>query len=217
MNITNIKKTLEELKSEPSKKFKQSIDAIFILKNLDLKKSDHQIDIFVELTKDRGRKNKICAIVGPELAEEAKRVCDKVILDSEFDQYKKKNLGKKLAREFDFFIGQANIMPKIAAIFGRTLGPKGKMPNPKAGCILPPKATIEPLFKKLQKTIRINVKTQLHFSVSVGNEESNMDDVAENIMTLYNGIAKAVAQEKENIKKVCVKKTMSKLHAIDMN
>jgi len=217
MNITNIKKTLEELKSEPSKKFKQSIDAIFILKNLDLKKSDHQIDIFVELTKDRGRKNKICAIVGPELAEEAKRVCDKVILDSEFDQYKKKNLGKKLAREFDFFIGQANIMPKIAAIFGRTLGPKGKMPNPKAGCILPPKATIEPLFKKLQKTIRINVKTQLHFSVSVGNEESNMDDVAENIMTLYSGIAKAVAQEKENIKKVCVKKTMSKLHAIDMN
>jgi len=210
MKLEDMKKQLEELNKEPKKKFNQSIDLIVILKNLDLKKPDQQLDMYVDLHKSKGKKTRVCAIVGPELAEEAKQVCDKVIIDNELVNYKDKKQGKKLAREFDFFVGQANIMTKIAATFGRTLGPKGKMPNPKAGCVIPPKGSIKAVYDRLQKLIRVKVKDQLHFSISVGMEDTDTEVVADNILTILNAMTKALPQEKNNIKRVMIKKTMTK-------
>jgi len=210
MKLEEMKKYLEELNKEPKKKFNQSIDLVVILKNLDLKKPDQQLDMYIDLHKSKGSKTRVCAIVGPELAEEAKSVCDKVIMDNELEQYKEPKLGKKLAREYDFFVGQANIMTKIAATFGRTLGPKGKMPNPKAGCVIPPKGSVKAVYERLQKLIRVKVKDQLHFSVSVGKEDTEQDIVADNIITILNAMTKALPQEKNNIKKIMIKKTMTK-------
>lgn len=211
MNLENVKKTLTELNKEPKKKFNQSIDLIFILKGLDMKKPENQLDFYVETHKGLGRKIKVCAIVGPELAEEAEKVCDKVIKDEELDKYKDSNLGKKLAKEYDFFIGQANIMTKIAAAFGKTLGPKGKMPNPKAGCVIPPKGVpIKNIYEKLQKLVRVKFKDQSQFCTSVGKEDTDSEILADNIMTISNAVLKALPQEKNNIKKIMLKKTMSK-------
>jgi len=59
--------------------FKQSIDLIINLKGLDLKNPEHQVNLFVPLHYSKGKKVKVCALVGPELLAQAKEVCDNTI------------------------------------------------------------------------------------------------------------------------------------------
>ena len=190
--------------------FKQSYDLIINLKGIDLKKQEHQIDTFITLPHSRGKKVKVCALVGPELAEQAKNICDFIILSDNFEKYKDKKEVKKIANSFDFFIAQANIMPKVATVFGRVFGPRGKMPNPKAGNVVAPNANLKPLYEKLQHTIRANTKTAPLIQCSIGIEDMNVSNVAENALTIYNSILHLLPNEKHNIKDIYVKLTMGK-------
>ena len=190
--------------------FKQSFDLIINLKGLDLKKQERQIDTFITLPHTRGKKVKVCALVGPELEEHAKTVCDFVILSDNFGKYKDKKEIKKIANSFDFFIAQSNIMPKVATVFGRVFGPRGKMPNPKSGCTVPPNANLKQLYEKLQRTIRASAKTVPLIQCPIGTEDMNNNDVAENALTVYNSLLQLLPNEKHNIKDMYIKLTMGK-------
>ncbi len=199
---------LKKVKESSNKRnFKQSIDFIVSFKDLDLKKADNQLDLFVVLHHGKGKKSKVCALVGPELLDESKKVCDLAISVGDFQKYDKKK-AKKLSKEYDFFIAQANIMPKIASSFGKFLGPKGKMPNPKAGCIVAPGANLRALYEKLQKTIYINVKKDPLFQCIVGLEDDNEEEIADNVIDIYNSILAHLPSEKHNIKSMYLKLTM---------
>ncbi|MCK4521967.1 MAG: 50S ribosomal protein L1 [Nanoarchaeota archaeon] len=195
--------------NSPKRNFKQSYDLIITLSGLNLKKPDNQVDVFASLHYDRGKKAKVCALVGPELKAQAKEACNAVVDIDDFDKYQKDvKLTKKLANDNDFFIAQANIMPKVAGAFGRVLGPKGKMPNPKAGCIVPPNANLKVLIDKLQKTVRISVKISPMLQCRIGNEESKDEEVVDNVMTIYNTLIHALPNEAHNIRSVYLKLTM---------
>ena len=156
-----IAQTLKTLKdNSPKRNFKQSIDLIINLKELDLKKAEHQINSFVTLPFSTGRAVSVCAFVGPELEGNAKEVCDEVISQDQFERFKGKKEIKKLARTHDYFVSQANIMPKVATIFGRFLGPKGKMPNPKIGAVVPPNANLRPSYDTLKRTVPVATKNE---------------------------------------------------------
>ena len=190
--------------------FKQSFDLIINLRGLDLKKPEHQVDLFVTLPHSRGKKVKVCALVAAELAEQAKNICDSVIMSDSFERYKEKKEIKKIASSFDFFIAQANIMPKVATVFGRIFGPRGKMPNPKSGSVVPPNANLKPLYEKLQRTIRANAKTAPLVQCPIGTEDMGINDVAENALALYSTLLQVLPNERHNIKDVYVKLTMGK-------
>ena len=162
---------IEQLKKHPTRKFKQSYELIINLRDLNLKKPEEQVEFWLQLPHDRGKQTKIAAIVGPELTTTAKNSCDLTITHEEFPKYaaNKKTI-KKLARTYDYFIAQANIMPDVAKTFGRVLGPLGKMPNPKAGCVVPPTANLKQLVDKLRKTIKITAKTQPSIKILIGKE-----------------------------------------------
>lgn len=193
-----------------NRNFKQSFDLIINLKGLDMKKQEHNIDAFITLPHPRGKKVRVCALVSAELIEQAKSVCDFAIISDNFEKYREKKELKKLANSYDFFIAQANIMPKVATVFGRVFGPRGKMPNPKSGGVVPPNANLKPLYEKLQKTIRMTNKTSPVIQSAIGTEEMKLDDVTENGMSVYNSIIHALPNEKHNIKNIYVKLTMSK-------
>jgi len=192
------------------RKFRQSYDLIINLQGLDPKKQEHQIDAFVTLPHSRGKKVKVCALVGPELEEQAKGLCDLVIMSDNFEKYKDKKEQKKIANNFDFFIAQANIMPKVATAFGRVFGPRGKMPNPKSGCVVPPNANLRPLYEKLQKTIRLSSKSAPLIQCGIGKEDMSDKDVAENALTVYQSLLNVLPNDKHNVKGTYIKLTMGK-------
>ncbi len=218
MNKKSIENAIKELRKEEHKKqFSQSFDLIVNLKDLNLKNPEEQVDFFTTLTHPLGKKVKVAALVGPELQEKAKGVVDLIIPQSEFDKYvSNKKLTKKLAVDYDFFIAQADIMPKVAQVFGRALGPRGKMPNPKLGSVLPGKGQVEPLYEKLQKTVRISAKKSPVIQVKVGSESMKDEQIIENIVLVYNQIIHHTPKEKSNIRNAMLKLTMSKPVKVDL-
>jgi len=208
MNKEQVKKALEELKSQPKKKFTQSYDLIINLKNLDMKQVN--IDFFSTLHFPKGKNIKIAAFADQLLKEQADQHCDFVIEEKDFGNYKDKKAVKKLADSYDYFIAQANLMPKVAANFGKILGIKGKMPNPKLGCVVPPNANLEALVKKLRLTVRMSAKKALNFQCIIGKEDQPEEQVIDNIITAYSSAVKQLPNELQNVKNVTLKLTMSK-------
>ncbi len=169
------------------------------------------LDFFVNLPFPKGKKVKIAAFVDQLLAEQAGKFCDLVIRDTEFDKYKEnKKANKKLAQEYDYFIAQATIMPKIAGVFGKALGARGKMPNPKLGGVVPPNANLEPLVKKLATTVRLSTKKGTNLQCLVGKQNQPEAQIIDNILTVYQAAVKQLPNEVHNIKEVLLKTTMGK-------
>jgi len=209
------KKVLETIKKarESAKKrnFSQSVDLIVNLQQLDLKKPEQKVDLFINLPKGRGKKIKVCGLFGPESQKEGEANCDIVISQDNFHALSKdKRKVKKLIKEYDFFLGQANIMPLIAKNFGRSLGTKGKMPNPKAGMIVPPGAPLKPVMEKMQNMIRLTTKSELVVKGQIGTESMSDDDLAENIKHVYDKLSNSLPQHEHNIKNSFLKLTMGK-------
>ena len=213
MNQKEILEAIQKLRKDSKKRqFNQTFDLVMNFKGLDLKNPDHNINTFLQLPHSKGKQNKIGVIVGKELGGKVKDECDEVIHDkdlSALSQDKKKL--KKLAKGVDFFMAQADIMPKIATSLGRVLGPMGKMPSPKAGCIVPPTIpSLKPLVDKLRNTVKLQTKNEPGIKVSVGKEDMKDEEIAENILAIYNHIIHLLPQETQNIKNAFVKLTMGK-------
>lgn len=208
MEKQDIIAAIRKAKGSKKRNFKQKFDLIITLKDIDLKKPDNQVELFIPLHFSKGKISRICALVGPELASSAKEGCDFVISADEFDKYNDKKALKRLSREYDFFIAQATIMPRVATVFGRVLGSRGKMPNPKAGCVVPSTANLKALNEKLQKLVRISAKTNAAIQTIVGNEDMPEEEIADNALTVYNALLQALPSERHNIKGVFVKLTM---------
>tara|TARA_Y100000310_G_C20412399_1_gene682664 strand:- start:53 stop:697 length:645 start_codon:yes stop_codon:yes gene_type:complete len=210
MNKDQIKKALEKLRKDSKKRnFDQSIDFIVNLRDLNIKKAEDNVDIFISLKTPSPKSFKICAFVGKELIEKAK-VFDKVISDVEFIEYKDKDNIKKLSKEYDIFLAQASVMAKVATTFGKVLGPKGKMPNPKAGHVLMPTMDLEVIKKKVQSSIRLKTKNEPIVKASIGKESMTDDQLIDNFMTAYNALSHALPKEEQNIAGIFIKKTMGK-------
>jgi large subunit ribosomal protein L1 len=211
MDKASVLKVIKELKEKSQKRnFSQTYDLIITLKDLDLKKPEHQVEFFQTLHYPRGKEIKICALIGPEMEAGAKGIIDYILVDDFPDYTKDKKTTKKLAGKYDFFIAQATIMPKVATSFGKIFGPKGKMPNPKAGCVVPPNAPLKPLVEKFHKIVKISAKTSLMVQAAVGKEDMPDEQVVDNIMTVFDALIHHLPNAEHNIKEVLLKLTMSK-------
>ncbi len=207
---------LKELREKsPKKKFNQTVDILINLKGLDLKKPDHKVDTYIQLPNNKGKKLKLCAFVDEQMAKQARTLFNTVILKAEFEKWKKDiKAQKKLAAEHDFFIAQAEVMVPLAAAFGKVLGARGKMPSPKAGCVIPGTANLEPLANRLQNTVRLQTKNELSVKANIGNETMDDSQLADNALLVYNSVVPKLPQEKNNLRYVALKLTMGPLFKI---
>lgn len=209
MNKEDILKAIKKAReSSKKRKFNQTFDLVINLNKLNLKKPEENVNAFIVLPQGRGKKLKICALVDKELAVQSKSICDKTITQDEFGKYTDKKILRKLASEFDFFIAQANLMVDIAKFFGRVFGPKGKMPNPKAGCIVPPNIDVKMVYNKLQKTVRLQTKNEQAIKCSVGTEDMKDEQIQENAFAVYSTVLSGLPKDIENISNVIIKLTM---------
>jgi large subunit ribosomal protein L1 len=197
-----LKEALENLrKNSKERKFKQSVDLVVNLQKFSVKKNN--INTFVTLP-NKIKNKKIAGFF------EIKNKNIETITPEEFSKYKDKKKLKNLAKKYDFFVAEAKVMPKVASTFGRVLGPAGKMPSPQLGII--PNVNdkeIQELVNKLNNSVRIRTK-EASIKLIIGKEDSKDKELIENIMTLYNKLINELPKQKENIKNIEIKFTMSK-------
>ncbi|MBD3259404.1 hypothetical protein GF371_02110 [Candidatus Woesearchaeota archaeon] len=207
INEETVGKALKQIREKTkSRKFAQTVDLIV---NLSLDIKANKVDFFVDMHYEKGKKVSVCALVGPELKENAKENCDGFVDLADFPKYQKdKKLTKKLAKQYDAFVAQANIMPKIAATFGRYFGPLNKMPNPKAGCVVPPNANLAPLIKKLQKSVRLRAIKNPVIQVAVASEKMDDEKIVDNVLTVHHALLGHLPNGEHNIKGAYLKLTM---------
>lgn len=210
MKQEDIVKTFDEAKTtSPKRKFTQSYEIVLTLKGLNMKNPENHVDLYITLPKGLGKDKKVCALIDSELKDAASKQCDKFVLVEDFPKFQSDKKGiKKLANEYDFFIAQATVMPKVAQTFGRVFGPRGKMPNPKAGCVVPPTVNLTPVVARLKNTVRAMAKTQTAVQVMFGTEEMADEDLIANALHVYNQVIHKLPQEENNIKDVFIKKSM---------
>ncbi|NCN86417.1 hypothetical protein GW932_01155 [archaeon] len=196
-----IKKALETLREGKERKFDQTVDLIINLQKYSVKKNP--INLFVNVP-HKAKDKKVAAFL-----EADSELIDTITLN-EFNKYNDKKALKKLVDKYDFFIAQGKIMPKVATVFGRVLGPAGKMPSPQLGIILnADEKTISELKDKINTSVKIRVK-ESSVKVPVGKQSMKDEDIMENINAIYIELLKNLPRDKENIKNIEVKFTMTK-------
>ena len=196
-----LKKVLNELRKEKERKFDQTLDLIVNLKNFDTKKNPVNLVVSVP---HKIKEKKIAGFL------ESKNKNIETIITTDFKKYSDKKQLKKLIKQFDFFLSQASLMPKVATTFGRVLGPAGKMPSPQLGVLFEVNdKAINELKEKINSSVKIKIK-EASVKLAVGKQSMNNENLIENILTIYKAILKVLPKREENIKNIELKFTMTK-------
>ena len=196
------KQALEELRANAKeRKFNETVDLIINLQKFELKKTP--INLFVSLPHP-AKEKKIAGFF------EAKSDYVDTITEADFKKYSDKKKLKSLVKKYDFFVAQAKLMPKVATTFGRVLGPAGKMPSPQMGIMLnADEKSIKELKEKVNSGIKIRGK-ESSVKIGVGKQSMKDEEIIENVNAIYSEIIKVLPRDKENIKNLEIKFTMSK-------
>lgn len=201
--VEAITKALEEAK-KLERKFKQTVDLVINVKNVDLNEAKNRIDEDIILPNGRGKDAKVALFASGELAMKSKKAVDLLIKPEDIEELAKdKKEFKKVAENHDFFIAEAPLMPTIGKSLGVVLGPRGKMPRP-----VPPTADVTPIVKNLRNTVKVRSKTNKTFHAIVGSEDMKAEDIAENIDEILKRVEGRLERGRMNIRSVYVKTTM---------
>jgi len=171
-------------------------DAIEILKKMKLSKFDESVELHLNVD-ETGLKGEIDLPHSTGKTVKVTVVDDKVLADIE-----------KGKIDFDILVTHPSYMPKLAK-FAKVLGPKGLMPNPKAGTISP---NPEEVVKKFSKGI-LRWKTEAKFPLihqMIGKISFETKSLAENAEKFI------VTVGKLHVKKAFIKSTMSPSLKLDI-
>ena len=201
--VEAVKKILEESKKQ-KRKFKQNIDVVINLKNIDLEDAKNRIDEEVLLPHGRGNEAKIAIFASGQLAMNAKKHVDLLIKPEEIEDLSSdKKKFKKITDEHDFFIAEAPLMPTIGKTLGVILGPRGKMPKP-----VPPTIDLTGIVKNLRNTVKVRSKSNKTFHTVAGKEDMNPEHIANNVDMILKRVEAKLERGRMNISSVYVKTTM---------
>ncbi len=185
--------------------FTQTVEMAVNLKDIDLRKPENRFKLEVVLPNGRGKDPKIAVIADGAVAEAAKKLGLDVISGEQLEELAKNpREARKLAKNYDFFIAAAPLMPKIGRYLGRYLGPRNKMPQ-----VVPPTMTnLEPIVARLKRTVRVQLKNNPVVHARIGTEDMDDEKLAENAEAILNAIINKLERGENQVKSVHLKTTM---------
>jgi len=196
-----LKEAVSLVKKTASTKFDETID-LSIKLGVNPKEVTQSVRGTVALPHGTGKKIRVCAFCKGEKAKEAQ--------DAGADFIGAEDLVEKVKGgwcDFDVAVATPDMMRFLGAL-GRILGPRGLMPNPKAGTV-----TID-IAKAINEVkagrIEFKMDKQTNVNVPVGKASFNEDSIYENAKTLIEALmhAKPPGAKGQFIKSISISTTM---------
>lgn len=194
----------EALERDEGRNFTQSVDLAINLQDVDLANPEERVDKEILLPEGRGKDVNVGLFCTEEMATKAGDVADAVVLPEEIEELgDDEDEAKTLAREMDFFLAEAPLMPDIGRTLGPILGPRGKMPNP-----VQPGTDPSEEIDNLRRTVRARSRENRTFHLAAGTENHDSDELATNIRRVLREITMDLDRHEHNLESVYVKTTM---------
>ena len=196
-----VKKALGEA---PERKFVESIEMAFTIRDVDLKNPANRIEENVRLPHGRGKEISIAIFAEGEMATKAKAAGIVVI-----DPNKIEDLGgdrqkaRKLPRKHDFFLSEVPHMATIGRFLGIVLGPRGKMPRP-----VPPNVDPGMIADGLRSTAIIRSRDNITFHTIVGARSQTEVHICENAFEMWKRVTSKLERGADNIRSLYIKTSM---------
>lgn len=198
------KKALELVKETSYTKFDATVE-IHMRTGLDPRQADQQLRDVVVLPHGLGKTIRVLVFAQGDGAAAAKEAGADIVADD--NEWIKKIEGG--FTDFDVAISTPDMMAKAGRL-GKVLGPRGLMPNPKAGTVVSaddlPRAITEAKAGRVE--FRLDKTANIH--VPIGKTSFELDKLHDNLASLMTAIrrAKPAAAKGAYIKKVTLTSTM---------
>ncbi len=178
----SLKEAVELVKKNATAKFDETVE-MHVHLGTDPKKTDQQVRGVAVLPKGLGKKKTVVVVAKGDKVKEAK--------DAGADFVGDADIIDKIAKgwfEFDVLVSTPDMMKDLTKL-GKTLGPKGLMPNPKSGTVT---FEIGRVVKEL-KAGRVEFKTDdsANLHMAIGKASFSPEDLAENAQVILNAIVAA--------------------------
>jgi large subunit ribosomal protein L1 len=212
-NLYEPKQALELVKETSFTKFDSTIE-VHMRTGLDPRQADQQLRDVVVLPHGLGKTVRVLVFAQGDGAAAAKEAGADIVADD--DEWIKKIEGG--FTDFDVAISTPDMMSKAGRL-GKVLGPRGLMPNPKAGTVVSaddlPRAIEEAKAGRVE--FRLDKTANIH--VPIGKASFDLKKLFENMASLMTAIrrAKPPAAKGAYIKKVTLTSTMGPGIKVDPN
>ena len=192
------------LENARERKFVESVDITFTIKDVDLKNPNNRIKEEIRLPSGRGKELKIAMFAAGEAATKAKGAGIHVFTPQEIEDFGgQKGKAKKMANSFDFFLSEVPHMGLIGRYLGTVLGPRGKMPRP-----VPPTLDPAAIATGLKTTVVVKSGDKMTFHSTIGTVGQSQEELLANAMEVYNRVIGRLERGAGNIRSLFIKTTM---------
>jgi large subunit ribosomal protein L1 len=181
---------------------------------LDPRQADQQVRDVVVLPHGLGKKVRVLVFAQGDGAANARAAGADVVADDE--ETLNKIQGGWL--DFDVAIATPDMMGKVGKL-GRVLGPRGLMPNPKAGTVVGPEDIGRAVTESKAGRVEFRLDKTANIHVSIGKASFDEVKLYENFSALMDGIKKArpAAAKGNYIKHITITSTMGPGITMDAN
>ena len=174
---------LELVKTLAPAKFDETVEAVFGL-GIDPKKADQLVRGTVSLPHGTGKDVRVAVFAPADKEKEATEAGAAIVGGKELVE--KLQAGGEL--DFDVAIATPDMMAEVGKL-GKILGPRGLMPNPKAGTVTPDVAKAVSEFKAGRIEYRNDRYGNVH--VPVGKVSFGLDQLSSNLAALSSELLRA--------------------------